>query len=79
MDGRAAPGKAVCQVDRDDLARLQAALEPDRHAFDQRAFGQAAPAMLAKHAEMQQDVAVELVADDEAEAARGVEPFHPAA
>ena len=34
--------------------------------------------MLAKHAEMDQDVAVELVADQEAEAARGVEPFDPA-
>ena len=34
--------------------------------------------MLAQHAEMEQDVAVELVADEEAEAARRVEPFHPA-
>ncbi len=34
--------------------------------------------MLAKHAEVHQHVAFELVADEEAEAARGVEPFHPA-
>ena len=32
--------------------------------------------MLAKHAEMDEDVAVELVADQEAEAAGGVEPLH---
>src|SRR6185369_8274456 len=44
-------------------------------AFDQRAFGQAAPVMLLEHAEMDENVAVGLVADDEAEAARGVEPF----
>ena len=34
--------------------------------------------MLAKHAEVQQHVTVDLVADDEAEPARRVEPFHPA-
>ena len=34
--------------------------------------------MLAKHAEMEQHVAVDVVADQEAEAARRVEPFHPA-
>ena len=34
--------------------------------------------MLAKHAEMNQDVAVELIADEEAESARRVEPFDPA-
>ena len=34
--------------------------------------------MLAKHAEMEQHVALDLVADEEAEAARRVEPFHPA-
>ena len=44
-------------------------------AFDHRAFGQAAPVMLLEHAEMDEDVALGVVADDEAEAARGVEPF----
>ena len=34
--------------------------------------------MLAKHAEVQQHVALESVADEEAEATRRVEPFHPA-
>ena len=34
--------------------------------------------MLAKDAEVQQHVALEPVADEEAEAARGVEPFHTA-
>ena len=34
--------------------------------------------MLAKHAEVQQHVAVDLVADDKPKAARRVEPFHPA-
>ena len=33
--------------------------------------------MFAKHAEVEQDVAVELVADEEAEAPRRVEPFDP--
>ena len=47
------------------------------HSID-RAFGDASAAMLAKHAEMEQHVAVDLVADQEAEAARRVEPFHAA-
>ena len=54
------------------------ALEPDRNAGDLGAFGNAAPAMLAKDAEMDQDVALDRIADQEAEAAGGVEPFDPA-
>ena len=47
-------------------------------AFDRGAFGQAAPAMVLEHAEMNQYVAFAVVADEEAEAARRVEPFDPA-
>ena len=32
--------------------------------------------MVAKHAEMQQDVTVQLIADEKAEPSRRVEPFH---
>ena len=57
------------------LARLQAPLLLGDQAFDDRAFGQAAPVMLLEHAEMDQDVAFGVVGDDEAEAAGRVEPF----
>ena len=57
------------------LARLQPALLLRHQAFDDRAFGQAAAVMLAQHGEMDQDVAVDVVADEEAEAAGRVEPF----
>jgi len=58
--------------------RLQAPLLLDDQALDQRAFRQAAPVMLLQDAEVDQDIAVRLVADDEAEAAGRVEPFHRA-
>src|SRR6185503_7245666 len=70
-------GQGRAQVDREDALRLEPALEPNGDAFDQRAFGYASPPVLAKHAEMKQHVAVDLVADEETEPARRVEPFHP--
>ena len=66
------------RVDGQDAFRLQPALEPDRHAFDQRAFRHTAPAMLAQDAEVDQHVAFHGIAHDEAKAPRRVEPFHPA-
>ena len=58
-----------------DLAGLQAALLLGDQAFDHRAFGQAAPVMLLEDAEMDQDVALGVVADDETEAAGRIEPL----
>ena len=78
-NGRTRRGlQAGAEVDRQDFLGLKPALEPHRDAFDRRALGQAPPSVLAKHAEVQQHVAVDLVADDKAEATRRVEPFHPA-
>jgi len=65
-------------IDRDHPFRLQPAIEPHRDALDERPFGKASSTMLSKDAEMNQDVAVDRVADDEAEAPRRVEPFHSA-
>src|ERR1044072_4297054 len=67
------------QIDGKHLARLQPALLLDHQALDHRAFRKAAAVMLLKDAEMDQDVPFRLVADDEAEAAGGVEPFDRAA
>jgi hypothetical protein len=79
-DGRAVRPRELgdhrlAQIDADHLARLKAPLLLDDEAFDHRAFGQAAPVMLLEHREMDEDVALGLLADDEAEAAGGVEPF----
>ena len=59
------------------ILRLQPALLAYRHALDDCAFGNAPAAMLAEHAEVEQHVAVEVIAHKETEAAGGVEPFHP--
>jgi hypothetical protein len=67
------------EIDAQHLARLQAPFLLGDQAFDDRAFGQAAAVMLLEHAEMDEDVAFGLVADDEAEATGGVEPFDGAA
>jgi hypothetical protein len=56
-------GQGRAEVDGQDALRLQPALEPHRHAFDDRAFGHTPSAMLAQDAEVQQHVTVKLVAD----------------
>ena len=43
---------------------------------DDRAFRDASPSMLTQHAEMEQDVALHIVADEETESPRCIEPFH---
>ncbi|MCY7280904.1 MAG: hypothetical protein LH610_08430 [Sphingomonas bacterium] len=47
------------------------------NALDQCAFGQASAAMVAEDREVDQHIAVALVADQESEATRRVEPFDP--
>ena len=66
------------EVDRKNFLRLQPALQLNRNAFDDCAFGNAPAAMLAKHAEVEKHVPLHILADDKAEAASRVEPFHPA-
>ena len=70
--------QGLAEVDRDDSARLEAAILLFDDAFDQRALGQAAPTMVAKHRKMDQDIAVARIADQKTKAAGGVEPFDPA-
>src|SRR5206468_8645391 len=64
------------QVDRQYAPGLQPALEPHWNAFDGRAFGHASAPVVAKHAEVQENVAFDVVADQEAEPAGRVEPLH---
>ena len=66
------------KVDREHLAGLQAALLLRDQAFDDRAFRKAAPVVLLQHREMDEDVARGLIADQEAEPARGIEPLYRA-
>src|SRR3546814_17374723 len=66
----------VAEVNRDDLARLQAAIALNGDAFHARAFGKAASTVRLEHGEMDQDIThTGLVGDDEAESARHIEPF----
>ena len=60
MDERGCWRQGRPKVDRDDPLRLQPALQPHRDAFDDRAFGHAPPAVLAKHAEVKQHVAFDV-------------------
>src|SRR3546814_10789799 len=58
----------VAEVNRDDLARLQAAIALNGDAFHARAFGKAASTVRLEHGEMDQDIThTGLVGDDEAE------------
>src|SRR3546814_13281578 len=69
----------VAEVNRDDLARLQAAIALNGDAFHARAFGKAASTVRLEHGEMDQDIThTGLVGDDEAESARHIEPFERA-
>ena len=78
-NGRTRRGlQAGAQIDRQHFLRLKAALQPHRNALDRRALGEASAAVLAKHAEVQQHVAIDIVADQETEPARRIEPFHTA-
>ena len=78
MDERGCCGKAALRsMEMTFLACSPRSRRTGTHSID-RAFGNAPAAMLAKHAEVEQHVALELVADEEAEAARRVEPFHAA-
>src|SRR6476659_5259588 len=66
------------QVDGQDSLGLQAPLKTHRHTFDDRALGHASAAMLTKYAEVEEDVTFHLLADEEPESARRIEPFHAA-
>ena len=77
--GRARLLRQGCgRIDRDDLLGLEPTLKPYGHTFDDRPFGHASATVLAQHAEVQQHVAFDLLADEEAEAARRIEPFYAA-
>ena len=69
--------QCLAKVDRKNLYGLQTALLFLHQSFHDRAFRQAAPVMLAKDREMDQDITFAVGADEEAETARRVEPFYP--
>jgi hypothetical protein len=66
----------LTEIDRQDLARLQAARLLGDEQLDDRAFGKTAPVMLLEHAEMDQHVALGALAHREAESPRRIEPCH---
>src|SRR3546814_10931994 len=69
----------VAEVNRDDLARLQAAIALNGDAFHARALGKAASTVRLEHGEMDQDIPhTGLVGDDEAESARPHDTFRSA-
>ena len=70
--------QGFAEIDRNYSPRLQPAILLFNDAFDQRAFGQASSAVVAKHRKMNEHIAVALVADQKTEAASRVEPFNPA-
>ena len=69
-------GQGRAEVDREDALGLKAAIQPDRDAFDERALRNAPAAVLTQDAEVKKDVALDIVADEEAEAAGRIEPFY---
>lgn len=70
-------GQGFAEIDRNNPSRLQSAILLFDDAFDQRAFGQAAAAMVAQNRKMDQHIAVALLADQETEPASRIEPFDP--
>ena len=66
----------VGQVDRQDLARLQSSRFVHHQRVQPCALGNAAPTVSTQGAEMHQDVAIHLVADEKPEAPRRIEPLH---
>src|SRR3546814_11420247 len=69
----------VAEVNRDDLARLQAAIALNGAAFHARAFGKAASTVRLEHGELDQDIThTGPVGDDEAESARHIEQIESA-
>src|SRR5690606_12704643 len=65
----------TAEIDGQDLACLKSPLLLRDQAFDHRAFRKTAPVMFLQDTEMNKNVAFDLFADEEPEAACCVEPF----